>query len=69
MGTIEKDDCHLHISIADDDGKVFGGHLKNGSIVGVTAEVIIAELKNTIFSRVFDKETGYDELIVKSYKD
>ena len=64
VGTIEINDCHLHIAIADNDGNVVGGHLKNGSIVGVTAEIVIGELKDTIFSREFDKATGYDELAV-----
>ncbi len=68
VGTVESGDSHLHISLSDDEGKTFGGHLKNGSIVGVTAEVVIGELDNVIFSREADKETGYDELVIKKIK-
>lgn len=64
VGTVEKGNDHLHIALSDDKGNAFGGHLKNGSIVGVTAEVVIAEFDNLIFRRVFDKNTGYDELVV-----
>lgn len=63
-GTVEKDDCHLHISISDKTGKTFGGHLKNGSIVGITAEIIIQTLNNTTFKRVMD-DTGYECLVVE----
>ena len=63
-GTLESGNSHLHISLADTEGKTFGGHLKEGSTVGVTAEVVIGELENTKFSRKLDKETGYEELVV-----
>jgi uncharacterized protein len=65
VGTIEKGNGHLHIAISDIEGNTSGGHLKKGSIVGVTAEVIIGELENLSFKRVFDKTTSYDELVVE----
>jgi uncharacterized protein len=65
VGTVEKGNSHLHIAISDTKGYTFGGHLKNGSIVGVTAEVIIGELENLTFKRTFDKTTGYDELVIE----
>jgi uncharacterized protein len=65
VGTLEEGNSHLHISLADNNGSVIGGHLKKGSIVGVTAEIVIEELENTSFKRVFDKNTGYDELVVE----
>src|SRR3989338_5760955 len=65
VGTLESGNIHLHISLSDDKGKVFGGHLKEGSIVGVTAEVVIGEIENKSFSRKFDKQTSYDELVIK----
>ncbi len=64
-GTVEKGNSHLHIAISDTEGNAFGGHLKNGSIVGVTAEVIIGELEDLTFKRVFDESTGYKELVVE----
>ena len=65
VGTLEIGNSHLHISLSDVNGDVIGGHLKKGSIVGVTAEIVIGELEKKSFSRKFDKQTGYDELIVK----
>jgi len=66
VGTVEAGNSHLHIAITNEKGQVFGGHLKYGSIVGVTAEVVIGELENTLFKRLFDEQTGYDELVVKN---
>ena len=65
VGTLEPGNSHLHIAISDEKGKTLGGHLKIGSIVGVTAEVVIGELENKNFKRVFDKETGYKELVIE----
>lgn len=64
VGTIEKDDGHLHISFSDEKGNVYGGHLKDGAIIRTTAEIVLAELDGVCFSREFDKETGYNELVV-----
>jgi predicted DNA-binding protein with PD1-like motif len=65
-GTLENGNSHLHIAISDAEGHVFGGHLKNGSIVGFTAEIVIGELEKSEFTRGLDKKTGYEELVVKS---
>ena len=64
VGTLEAGNSHLHIAISDEKGNIFGGHLKMGSIVGVTVEVVIGELDNLQFKREFDHQTGYKELIV-----
>lgn len=65
VGTCEVGNSHLHIAISDVGGKVFGGHVKLGCVVGITAEVVIGELSKTRFLRKFDKSTGYNELVVK----
>lgn len=64
-GTVSKDDVHIHISVSDNSGKTIGGHLKDGTIVDTTCEVVIYELKDYIFSREPDSITGYDELVIK----
>lgn len=64
-GTISKDGCHLHISVSDKDGKVFGGHLKDSCQVGVTVEVVIGVFENISFKRILDKDTGFKELDLK----
>ncbi len=65
VGTVESGNSHLHISISDDNGIVYGGHLKNGSIIGVTAEVVIGELENIEFKRLLDPKTGFEELVIQ----
>ena len=65
VGTVESGNGHLHISISDKDGAVLGGHLKDGCIVGTTAEVVIGELEDLAFLRKPDAESGYDELVVE----
>ncbi|MFA6253881.1 MAG: PPC domain-containing DNA-binding protein [Candidatus Paceibacterota bacterium] len=65
VGTTEDGNSHLHLSISDKDGNVFGGHLKKGSIVGITAEIVIGELEGLKFKREFDEKTGYEELVVE----
>lgn len=65
VGTVEAGNSHIHICLSDETGDTFGGHLKNGSAVGVTAEVVISEIENLEFSREFDSDTGYEELVVK----
>lgn len=64
-GTVEAGNSHLHISISDAEGTVFGGHLKMGSIVGITAEIVIGELENTVFKRELDERTDFEELVVE----
>lgn len=66
VGTLESGNSHIHMSLSDLNGNVFGGHLKEGSLIGVTAEVVIGELDNVVFTRKLDKQTGYDELVVKN---
>ncbi len=66
MGTVSKDGCHIHISLSDEFSNTIGGHLLDGCLVNSTAEVCIEELDNYIFTREFDEETGYKELVIKN---
>jgi predicted DNA-binding protein with PD1-like motif len=63
-GTVYKNGIHIHISGSDIEGKVWGGHLKKGSIVRTTCELVIGVLENTKFTREPDSNTGYDELVI-----
>ncbi len=62
-GTVSADGVHVHISISDSEGRVFGGHLSDGCIINTTAEIGILKSDKTL-RRVFDPDTGYKELIV-----
>lgn len=67
VGTISKNGrVHLHISLSDSQGQVVGGHLpaEGGAIVGTTAEVVLGTSNNITFTREFDEETGFKELVV-----
>lgn len=61
-GTISEKRCHLHISFSREDLSVIGGHLMPGCIVNTTAEVVLCELDGISFGKVYDPETGYNEL-------
>lgn len=62
VGTLSQDGCHLHISLSDEEGRVIGGHLKEGCLVYSTAEIVLAEFDGMVFNRVHDQETGFKEL-------
>jgi predicted DNA-binding protein with PD1-like motif len=61
-GNFSKHGSHFHIAVSDTDGKMTGGHLKEGSIIRTTAEIVIAILEDVSFERVDDPSTGYKEL-------
>lgn len=47
---------HIHINLADDEHRTFGGHL-NEAVVSATCEAIIEEFEGKV-DRFFDKEIG-----------
>ena len=61
-GTLATTGIHLHISIADKEGKTISGHLDNGCIIYTTAELIIGASEEFTFLRTIDPKTGYKEL-------
>ena len=64
MGTVSEHGCHLHASFSRADLSAFGGHLLPGCIVNTTAEIVLAEIPDRVFTRQPDGETGYDELVI-----
>ena len=62
-GTLTADGHHLHASIADERGRVVGGHLVRLR-VRTTVEVVLGECATYEFLRQPDEETGYNELVV-----
>ncbi len=61
-GTVSKSRCHVHISFSKKDLSTVGGHLVEGCEINTTAEIVLCELQDLQFDRVFDPVTGYDEL-------
>ena len=64
-GSLSLDGAHLHMSVADAQGAVWGGHVAEGCIVRTTAEVLIALLPGWRFTREADPAIGYRELRVQ----
>ena len=61
-GTIATTGIHLHIAIADSQGKTIGGHLDYGCIIYTTAEIVIGSSSDFRFARTHEELTGYNEL-------
>lgn len=64
-GTVSANGSHIHISISDSTGKTIGGHLLGSNIVYTTAEIILQEDENFIFTREEDGTTPWKELQIK----
>ena len=64
VGTLSPDGPHLHVALSDGCGVSIGGHLQEGSEVYTTAEIVLGELTEVVFSRPIDPETTYDELVI-----
>jgi hypothetical protein len=64
-GTVSRHGCHFHVALSDADGRMVGGHLKDGSEVHTTAEIVVGVLDGVVFDRAPDEQTGYDELVVR----
>ena len=64
-GTLSQDGDHLHLAVADHQGRTLGGHLAEGCTVRTTAELALAADDQLVFAREQDPATGYDELVVR----
>jgi predicted DNA-binding protein with PD1-like motif len=63
-GTVASNGSHLHMSVANAEGRVFGGHVAYGCTVRTTAEVLLLLLPEWSFTRELDPTTGFEELVV-----
>jgi predicted DNA-binding protein with PD1-like motif len=64
-GTLSPDGVHLHMSVSDVHGRVYGGHVAPGCVVRTTAEIMLMLLPEWSFAREPDPATGYRELVVR----
>ena len=68
-GTVSKERIHVHVSLADRELCVSGGHMKEGCLTDTTVEVVIAVMDNMRFSKEFDESTGYHELKIQALEE
>ncbi len=64
-GTVSVNGSHLHMSVSDTTGYTVGGHLLDNNLIYTTAEIVIGEGKQFIFTREKDGTTAWEELQVK----
>ena len=48
---------HAHITLADDAGNAYGGHVAPGTVI-FACEIVIENFEGPAFERSFDEETG-----------
>ncbi|MEZ9319443.1 PPC domain-containing DNA-binding protein [Vibrio sp. 10N.286.51.E5] len=68
MATLTPNHQHIHISVADENGNVIGGHLLEGTIIATTAELLVHRYDTLTFNREHDDSTGYTELTISNSK-
>lgn len=68
-GSVAPDGAHLHMSVSDAAGRVYGGHVAAGCIVRTTAELLLLLLPAHEFAREHDPATGFNELAVRPARD
>jgi uncharacterized protein len=65
VGTVSTNGSHLHLSVSDSTGATTGGHLLAGCKVYTTAEIVIQQHPDLIFTREVDGSTPWAELQIK----
>lgn len=65
-GSLSPQGAHLHMSVADAQGRVWGGHVGYGNAVRTTVELVVAEMVGWRLGREVDAGTGYLELTIRA---
>ena len=65
-GTLCMEGLHIHMVVSNEQGRSFGGHLREGCVIRTTAEIVLGYSKKFLFSRVYDQQTGYPELSIRA---
>ena len=64
-GVLSRHGSHIHIGISDGQGRTYGAHLMDGSLIYTTAEIVIGALPGVSFRRTHCNASGYLELDVQ----
>ena len=62
-GYLRSTESHLHISVSDENGSVFGGHLLSGTIVLKSLDVLIGFVPNLNKTSSIDRSTNIDSTV------
>jgi predicted DNA-binding protein with PD1-like motif len=62
IGNLGSGRTHLHIAVSNSEGAVIGGHLKEGTLVHTTVELVLATDPTVQFAEETDPHTGFGEL-------
>jgi uncharacterized protein len=65
-GSLSPAGAHLHMAVADAQGRVTGGHVSPGCIVRTTAEILSVLLPKYLFAREHDPLSGHPELVIRT---
>jgi len=65
-GTLSTHGSHLHLAIADEQGRTIGGHLLEHCVVYTTAEIVLGESHAHTFTREKDGTTPWEELQIRA---
>lgn len=65
VGNVGPGRIHAHIAVSDEKGRVFGGHMKEGCIVDITAELVLGVDDSQRFTEKFDKTVGFGNLHIE----
>ncbi|WP_216919012.1 DUF296 domain-containing protein [Synechococcus sp. CCAP 1479/9] len=63
-GSVSRDGAHLHLVVADAEGRTLGGHLCHGSLVRTTMEIMLLCTEGWQLGRERDPATGHLELTI-----
>jgi uncharacterized protein len=63
-GSLGPDGAHLHLVVADAEGRTLGGHLCHGSRVRTTMELLLLSPEGWQLGRERDHATGHLELTI-----
>ncbi|KAL6952777.1 hypothetical protein U1Q18_049514 [Sarracenia purpurea var. burkii] len=66
VGTICKDGAHLHTTLGNQHGQTVSGQVVGDFVVHTTAEIVLANANDSIFSREYDQNTGFSELVIET---
>jgi predicted DNA-binding protein with PD1-like motif len=65
-GTVSPEGAHLHLAMADGEGRATGGHLLPGAAIYTTAEIVAVLLDDLAFGRAPCPSSGYGELTIEA---